>query len=64
MNLLIQTMTVMTLIKEFVDTLRNRIDNVRGQDKYWKDVVTEEKKKRKRRRQCRFRLKDFLDDKE
>ena len=59
MNLLIQTMTVMTLIKKFVDTLRNRIDNVRGQDKYWKDVVTEEKKKRKRSGQCRLRPKRF-----
>tara|TARA_B100000282_G_C31589677_1_gene425045 strand:- start:159 stop:758 length:600 start_codon:yes stop_codon:yes gene_type:complete len=49
----------------FVDTLRNRIDNVRGQDKYWKDVVTEEKKKRKRRAvNVDSDLKDFLDDKE
>ena len=49
----------------FVDTLRNRIDNVRGQDKYWKDVVTEEKKKRKRRAvNVDSDLKDFLDEKE
>ena len=49
----------------FVDTLRNRIDHVRGQDKYWKDVVTEEKKKRKRRAvNVDSDLKDFLDDKE
>ena len=32
-----------------VDTLRQKIDDIKSVDRYWKDVVTEEKKKRKRR---------------
>ena len=31
-----------------VDTLRQKIDDIKSVDRYWKDVVTEEKKKRKR----------------
>ena len=46
----------------FVDNLRARIDGVRANDLYWKDVVTEEKKKRKRRAvNVDSDLKDFLE---
>ena len=46
----------------FVDNLRARIDGVRSNDLYWKDVVTEEKKKRKRRAvNVDSDLKDFLE---
>ena len=46
-----------------VDTLRQKIDDIKGVDRYWKDVVTEEKKKRKRRAvNVDSDLKDFLSD--
>ena len=46
-----------------VDTLRQKIDDIKGVDRYWKDVVTEEKKKRKRRSvNVDSDLKDFLSD--
>ena len=47
----------------FVDNLRSRIDGVRANDKYWKDIVTEEKKKTRKRRAVNVDsdLKDFLD---
>ena len=46
-----------------VDTLRQKIDNIKSVDRYWKDVVTEEKKKRKRRAvNVDSDLKDFLSD--
>ena len=35
--------------QHLVDTLRQKIDDIKGVDRYWKDVVTEEKKKRNRR---------------
>ena len=46
-----------------VDTLRQKIDDIKSVDRYWKDVVTEEKKKRKRRAvNVDSDLKDFLSD--
>ena len=46
-----------------VDTLRQKIDDTKSVDRYWKDVVTEEKKKRKRRAvNVDSDLKDFLSD--
>ena len=46
-----------------VDTLRQKIDDIESVDRYWKDVVTEEKKKRKRRAvNVDSDLKDFLSD--
>ena len=46
----------------FVDNLRARIDGVRANDLYWKDIVTEEKKKKRKRRAVNVDsdLKDFL----
>ena len=46
----------------FVDNLRSRIDGVRANDLYWKDIVTEEKKKTRKRRAVNVDsdLKDFL----
>ena len=46
----------------FVDSLRSRIDGVRANDLYWKDIVTEEKKKTRKRRAVNVDsdLKDFL----
>ena len=45
------------------DTLRQKIDDIKSVDRYWKDVVTEEKKKRKRRAvNVDSDLKDFLSD--
>ena len=44
-----------------VDTLRQKIDDIKSVDRYWKDVVTEEKKKRKRRAvNVDSDLKDFI----
>jgi len=44
-----------------VDTLRHKIDNIKSTDRYWKEVVTEEKKKRKRRAvNVDSDLKDFI----
>ena len=49
--------------QHLVDTLRQKIDDIKGVDRYWKDVVTEEKKKRKRRAvNVDSDLKDFLSD--
>ena len=49
--------------EHLVDTLRQKIDDIKGVDRYWKDVVTEEKKKRKRRAvNVDSDLKDFLSD--
>tara|TARA_B100000941_G_scaffold201493_1_gene146507 strand:- start:772 stop:1389 length:618 start_codon:yes stop_codon:yes gene_type:complete len=49
--------------QHLVDTLRQKIDDIKGVDRYWKDVVTEEKKKRKRRSvNVDSDLKDFLSD--
>ena len=49
--------------QHLVDTLRQKIDDIKGVDRYWKDVVTEEKKKRKRRAvNVDSDLKDFLAD--
>lgn len=49
--------------QHLVDTLRAKIDDIKGADRYWKDVVTEEKKKRKRRTvNVDSDLKDFLSD--
>ena len=49
--------------QHLVDTLRQKIDDIKGVDRYWKDVVTEEKKKRKRRAvNVDSDLKDFLTD--
>ena len=47
----------------FVDNLRSRIDGVRANDLYWKDIVTEEKKKTRKRRAVNVDsdLKDFLE---
>jgi hypothetical protein len=47
----------------FVDNLRSRIDGVRANDLYWKDIVTEEKKKKRKRRAVNVDsdLKDFLE---
>ena len=47
----------------FVDNLRSRIDGVRANDLYWKDIVTEEKKKTRKRRAVNVdsNLKDFLE---
>jgi len=46
-----------------VDTLRQKIDDIKSVDRYWKDVVTEEKKKRKRRAvNVDSDLRDFLSD--
>ena len=47
----------------FVDNLRARIDGVRANDLYWKDIVTEEKKKKRKRRAVNVDsdLKDFLE---
>ena len=46
-----------------VDTLRQKIDDIKGVARYWKDVVTEEKKKRNRRAvNVDSDLKDFLSD--
>ena len=46
-----------------VDTLRQKIDDIKSVDRYGKDVVTEEKKKRKRRAvNVDSDLKDFLSD--
>ena len=47
----------------FVDNLRSRIDGVRANDLYWKDIVTEEKKKTRKRRAVNddSDLKDFLE---
>ena len=47
----------------FVDNLRSRIDGVRANDLYWKDIVTEEKKKTRKRRAVNVYsdLKDFLE---
>ena len=46
----------------FVDNLRSRLDGVRANDLYWKDIVTEEKKKTRKRRAVNVDsdLKDFL----
>tara|TARA_B100001057_G_scaffold160415_1_gene161069 strand:- start:3015 stop:3641 length:627 start_codon:yes stop_codon:yes gene_type:complete len=49
--------------QHLVDTLRAKIDDIKGADRYWKDVVTEEKKKRKRRTvNVDSDLKNFLSD--
>ena len=49
--------------QHLVDTLRAKIDDIKGADRYCKDVVTEEKKKRKRRTvNVDSDLKDFLSD--
>ena len=49
--------------QHLVDTLRQKIDDIKGVDRYWKDVVTEEKKKRKKRAvNVDSDLKDFLSD--
>jgi hypothetical protein len=47
----------------FVDNLRSRIDGVRANDLYWKDIVTEEKKKKRKRSAVNVDsdLKDFLE---
>ena len=47
----------------FVDNLRSRIDGVRANDLYWKDIVTEEKKKTRKRRAVTVdsALKDFFE---
>ena len=47
----------------FVDNLRSRIDGVRANDLYWKDIVTEEKKKTRKRRAVNVDsdLKNFLE---
>ena len=47
----------------FVDNFRARIDGVRANDLYWKDIVTEEKKKKRKRRAVNVDsdLKDFLE---
>ena len=47
----------------FVDNLRSRLDGVRANDLYWKDIVTEEKKKTRKRRAVNVDsdLKDFLE---
>ena len=47
----------------FIDNLRSRIDVVRANDLYWKDIVTEEKKKTRKRRAVNVDsdLKDFLE---
>ena len=47
----------------FVANLRSRIDGVRANDLYWKDIVTEEKKKTRKRRAVNVDsdLKDFLE---
>ena len=49
--------------QHLVDTLRAKIDDIKGADRYWTDVVTEEKKIRKRRTvNVDSDLKDFLSD--
>ena len=49
--------------QHLVDTLRAKIDDIKGADRYWTDVVTEEKKIRKRRTvNVDSDLKNFLSD--